>query len=524
MKKYFTFIGIILIITTFNLTDCRSEVKEGDTLKFWSVSYIDWMQPPLPPQTEIIAVCQKISQSCYVFMEINASNNPASAIIDQFVSVFDTLIATRLPQLYGPIPDALDNDPRVYILFIAPTWWGGYFDPTHQMTDDFVRQKWNIRSSEHELIFVSLPNANYNPAEIVTHEFGHLLHWGNDHSPEPPDNPVKYWEDTWVDEGFSTFSPIYLFSIPYYSNIPDDPFFATNPATSLIYFSSYSASSLFMEFMYEHYGKESYIKTLIKDQANGIEGINNTLKALGYSGTFNDVFQQWIIANYLDDNNYENGKYGYNLYNFSGCLISKDHNSFPAQGIDSLPAYSAKYIKISSINPQPVKIKFSGPVTSKSKVALIFKNTINDEITGIKNITLDATNSGEYIADSLGSGYNVIIMAVMNIDPIQPDATKRQYSYEIEPVNTGVQESNLNDNLTIQYNSSSEMINISFDSDSYITGNIKLSIVDVLGQTVYNNPGIGLPAEINTTFLHGGVFLVRAVYNNKIFSSKFLRY
>jgi hypothetical protein len=468
-----------------------------------------------------------VGQKCYVFSEVGASNAPSQNNISRFVATFDTLITVRLTELYGPIPDAIDNDPRIFILFIAPTWWAGYFDPTHQMSDSFVQQKWNIRSNEKEMIFASIGSPYDDPTEIIAHEFGHMLHWGQDHSPEPPDNPVKYWEDTWIDEGFSTFSPIYLFTMPYYNNVMQDAFFATNPALSLIYFldnSNYSSSNLWMVFMYEHYDKELFIKTLIKDQLNGIPSVNNTLKNLGYTETFDDVFQQWVIANFLDDTLYDGGKYGYKLFNFTGCRILQSFDTFPASGNDSLPAYSANYFQFTSQQLQPVKIQFYGTDTSKSRVALILKNRATNEIRGIKNIVLDQNNKGIFVADSFGSDYDEIIMVVMNVDPKLPQNATANYNFVIEPINNPVIDQPDKGSLDFQFKSNENILSITSNVTEGGSPTTKLIITDILGRIALDKSDISLPFEMNTSFLPQGMYLVKAVNGNSISFFKFLEY
>jgi hypothetical protein len=73
----------------------------------------------------------------------------------------------------------------------------------------------------------------------------------------------------------------------------------------------YGASYLFLLYLYEKYGGESFISSLVQEQANGIEGIENTLKNYGYRISFNRLFDNWTIANYLDNCRIADGRYGY---------------------------------------------------------------------------------------------------------------------------------------------------------------------------------------------------------------------
>jgi hypothetical protein len=137
---------------------------------------------------------------------------------------------------------------------------------------------------------------------VFAHEFQHLIHFDQD-----PDEPV------WVDEGCADLAGFICgyghpaSHVVYY--------IAYHPITSLTFWGSglqdYGASYLFVLYLYEKYGGESFITQLVQEQANGIEGIENTLQNCGYRIPFNRLFDNWTIANYLDDHSIAGGKYGY---------------------------------------------------------------------------------------------------------------------------------------------------------------------------------------------------------------------
>ena len=134
------------------------------------------------------------------------------------------------------------------------------------------------------------------------HEFQHLIHFDRDED-----------ELSWVDEGCATlaewlcgygFSPGHISEYLFW--------FWDTPLTIWEgYLSDYGASFLFTFYMYEHYGGADLIKDLVYEQANGIEGWNNVLAARGIWRRFDQIFQDWCIANYLDDTSIYWGLYGY---------------------------------------------------------------------------------------------------------------------------------------------------------------------------------------------------------------------
>jgi hypothetical protein len=279
----------IILLLVISQSNSFAQIQVGDTLNFWSVSYIDWQAGAIP-QRLITAVCNKVGDSCYFFIDTSVTLIPPQQQIDDLVETFDTGYSQNLTPIYGLIPDEFDNDPGIFILLVEPEGWTGYFDPAQQMADSFVFSTWGKHSSEREIIYISTDAFLYNIALFnLAHEFGHMLHWAQDHSPEPPGNPVTYWEDAWIDEAFAMFAGIYLMEDLTVPGVMDNSaFFATNPDLPLIHFISglsYNQVKLWLTFMYEHYGGLDFISTLIQDQANGIPGVRNTLNNLGYLNT-----------------------------------------------------------------------------------------------------------------------------------------------------------------------------------------------------------------------------------------------
>ena len=134
------------------------------------------------------------------------------------------------------------------------------------------------------------------------HEFEHLIHFDID-----PDEP------SWVDEGLADLAGFLCgyghpeSHVAYYM--------VYHPFTALTFWGSgledYGASYLFQLYLYEKFGGSPFVSALVQEQANGIEGIEKTLADFGYSETFDEIFDNWTVANYIDDTNKAGGKYGY---------------------------------------------------------------------------------------------------------------------------------------------------------------------------------------------------------------------
>ena len=519
MKKFslFLFTAIMLVLSI----PTPAQVQEGDTVTFWSVSYIDW--PPLwgTPQRQVEAVCKKAGDHCYVFVETSGTQ-PSQTAINNLVSRFDNEFIPQLTAVYGPVPDALDNDSAIYILALDESNWGGYYDPAHQMTESFVMATWGKHSNEHEMIFIASDSFDWSAEEICAHELGHLIHWRGDHSPDPVVNPTQYWEEAWVDEGFSTFAAVYLTENFYAQNELDvNTFFCGDPDIPLIYFSSYNQAELFMIFMYEHYGNWNYIDQMINNDLNGIDGVEATLDNLGFSEGFDDAFEQWCIANFIDDSVYAGGKYAYRHFRFNPAHVAVNHSAFPVNTVSSdLTSYGSDYVAFLSSSPKKIQIEFNGDPASKFRLAFIKIKTTGNQVISVTPVPLDVSNHATYNADSLGVTYNKLIMVAMNVDSTVHDGETAGYTYSASVI-SGVDDNDEERSISIFPNPAAELI--CFEVPDKFSG-CTLEIVDAKGEIVILEKAVGGKNKLNVQKLMPGLYTLHLLNGTKSISSRFVKF
>lgn len=494
-----------------------AQVQEGDTLNFWSVSYIDW--PPLwgSPQRQFKAVCKKSGTHCRVFVETTATM-PDQSKIDQLVATFDSAFYPSLVQKYGPVPDQMDNDPAVYIVALNEQDWAGYFDPGQQMPDTTVLQIWGRRSCQHEVIYVA---ADYfdGAQEISAHEFGHLIHWGRDHSPEPSE-PGIFWETAFVDEGFSTFAAEYLTGNLFQHNVFDgDAFFRSDPDIPLIYFSNYDQAKLFMTFMFEHYGQWDYISALINNQLNGWQGVDSTLRLLGYSTDFPEVFEQFCLANYLDDSTFMGGKYSYAHFRFPGCVETVYDNTFSSSPVSgTLSSFGSDYIGFMTDAPQPVQLVFQGDSLRKYRVAFLeMENT--DQVRKVVSRSPDASGRVIYVADSLGLAFNKLVMVAMCTDPNLDTTGVAPYSYYVLPL-ASVPGTSLENGLKVLPNPAKDKLFVELPAG--IVSGTPLEILDTNGILKASYPVGENSVSIDISQLPAGSYVIRIRLKDRLYSTRFV--
>jgi hypothetical protein len=146
----------------------------------------------------------------------------------------------------------------------------------------------------------------YEYEGTFAHEFQHLIHYDLDSD-----------ELLWVDEGCSTLAE-YICGYGFSSDLISE-YLIWHWDTSLTiwesYLSNYGVVFLWTFYIYEQYhegvGKRTLLWDLTHEQLNGIEGYERVLKRHHVKKTFDEIFQEWAIATYLDDTSFANGIYGY---------------------------------------------------------------------------------------------------------------------------------------------------------------------------------------------------------------------
>jgi hypothetical protein len=185
------------------------------------------------------------------------------------------------------------------------------------------------------------------------HEFEHLIHFDID-----PDEP------SWVDEGLADLAG-YLAGYGHSSGHVAN-YMVYHPLTALTFWGGgledYGASYLFQLYLFEKFGGADFVSALVAEQANGIEGIENTLAAFGFSESFDEIFDNWTIANYIDDTRKDDGKYGYETLDIGsadswGYSIEYALQNFWWGPSDATP-FAGNYEFLSGAGPQPYTAQY----------------------------------------------------------------------------------------------------------------------------------------------------------------------
>ena len=73
----------------------------------------------------------------------------------------------------------------------------------------------------------------------------------------------------------------------------------------------YGAAYLFLLYYAQHFGGYDAVGKLLAGDGRGEASFDTHLASPGINATFESIFKDWVVANYLDDKSVGSGQYGY---------------------------------------------------------------------------------------------------------------------------------------------------------------------------------------------------------------------
>lgn len=344
-------------LASFALEPCSDRKKD-----FWV-----WDTAVMPPRSvSVPATCRFIGPGSYLYV---ADDQWETYVDEDMARSFAVAFEYRLERIapvttleedvgildndraiFGELPDALDNDPRMYVLLVdIPDYvndegdvfrFDGYFNAYDQLTDEQAqRSTFGLyHSNEVEMLYL---NSRIRPVTepytlaVAAHELQHLIHYNYDTS-----------EEIWMNEALAEVAMLVngLFTdigwVQRYASDPSIPL-VTNTASG-----SYGAYLLWGMYLYEQVGP-GFMFTLQEEQQDGITGLNRALNTVGRNTEFEALFLDWVVANYLQDPSLEDGRYG---YTFTAELPTLGSRAVMSESValyeDAVEAFGVHYIEV----------------------------------------------------------------------------------------------------------------------------------------------------------------------------------
>lgn len=322
------------------LQEMRSDLNAGSQEDFFVTDTIT------DTTYTINATLQVVSPNAYWYVDDELDIRDED--LQQAAREYESTIRPTLLEAFGDVWNpGVDGDPRLTVLHTdLGGGVAGYFDSRHEFPLHI-----QPNSNEREMLYmdgVGLRPGSPSYMSVLAHELQHAIHWAHDSS-----------EESWVNEGLSEVANVEAGYEPTFIDA-----FLRRPSTQLTFWEElggsiphYGAATLFMLYLLEHYGDEGSLRSLIANPADGVEGISEFLRP--HSTTFDEVYADWLAANYLDS---DTGTYGY--ANRDVQVRKIDNIDRPGDTTGYLAPYSSRYFNLSKLSGD-LFIEFNGDTTMR---------------------------------------------------------------------------------------------------------------------------------------------------------------
>jgi hypothetical protein len=392
--------------------------KVGDEREFYAMNMIS------KAQYSLNASLRAVSDKAYIFVENGRS--VASSKIESLLTSFDGIYETITSQ-FGPPPDSIDGDSRIYILIMdivdgaQPNGMRmlGYFSPINQYRNALLSRLTDWRSNEVELLYIdhiSLDLATGMAESVVAHEFTHLVQWARDAE-----------ESIWINEGIA----VWVEAMLGYEVDSRISAFESKPDTPLLDWSGsledYGAAYLFFAYISEKFGGTPAIAAIVKNRNQGTEGIEQALATLGKSTSFERLFSDWVIANYLDAPELNDGMYGYSTLDIH-LEPSVVENQYPiAHKMSRVKPWAAQYTEFEKEQSDSLNVTVYSN-GGDDIVAQIIE--IGDEI-DVSPVKLSGAQSGTALVAEVSSETVLVVTSQPDPPDMKRDYSSYTYSAEV---------------------------------------------------------------------------------------------
>lgn len=333
------------------------EYAVGDRINFWMESDVT--------EQAVEIEAEMVYKNDVVYMWVEVGRDFDHNALVQAADLFAERTYPTNRENFGSEPSpGIDGDPRLHILNYyeeATNVAGSFYSPSEYPREIVPT------SNEKEIFYINI--ANTPPSDdyyntVLAHEFQHMIHWAVDRN-----------EESWINEGLSEVA-VYLNGMG-----PSDatPFYFFDPDLQLNTWPEdsdtsphYAAGFLFGVYFHDRFGEEG-LRALVAHSGNGFAGVEAALEEIGASESGDDVFEDWAIANYLNDRNV-GPEYGYAELDLPGPELAGSHSSYPvtADG-QTVHQYGVDYIELTGNGP--LTIRFDGT----TQVKIIPANTANTD-------------------------------------------------------------------------------------------------------------------------------------------------
>ncbi len=252
---------------------------------------LEWNVNRQNGNVRVMAEVRHVSENAYWVFEDSFEIDQGRIV--QAAELFEQTIWPSVINTLGDVWNpGVDGDPRI-VIFHGQLRPGvaGYFAGVDQYPVA-IQPESNQREAIH-ISSTTLTLGGNGYLSTLAHELQHAVHWAADAG-----------EESWLNEGIAEIASGLAGFQPGSINS-----FLSKPNTSLVQWEpeifqaspNYGAAALFFDYIAGHYGGTETLRAIVNHPADGMESIDSILIGLGFNVTAKDVFEDWVVANLVDD-------------------------------------------------------------------------------------------------------------------------------------------------------------------------------------------------------------------------------
>lgn len=329
-----------------SLSMVTPEQRVGDQASFWVADEANNRYYPVK------AILQAVTANVYMYVADDLRLDQGR--LGEAARVFEEKIYSVNRRFFGPEPRVgLDGDPRVTILHAKIPGVAGYFTSV----DTYPRSV-QLYSNERKILYINVDAVSPGSDDyysVLAHEFEHMIHWN-----------TNKLEQTWIKEGAAEVATEAV-NLPSNSGV----FFESRPDTQLTGWtgskedvaSHYGAAYLFLSYFLGRFGGYEAAVDLLTSETRGPETFDSFLARRGHKLTVDDVFKDWVIANYLDETGVRDPRYRYDKQAVKVATTDRVTSSTGWRD-RTVNQFAADYIEING-RSSSATIRFQGDQTNR---------------------------------------------------------------------------------------------------------------------------------------------------------------
>lgn len=329
-------------------TTSTTDHQVGERATFWIADETN------DTYVKVNTTLKVVTPHAYMYLADDA--NVDQATLEAAAKVFEDKVYAGDRHYFGEEPSVgLDGDPHVSIVNADIPGLGGYFTSV----DEYPRSV-HPYSNERKAIYINVVAARPGSTTyygILAHEFEHMIQWH-----------TSRVEESWVKEGSAEVATE---AANLGGNSGAVQAFEAEPDTQLDAWADsngdvmphYGAAYLFISYFLQHFGGYSSAADLLTGDTKGPDSFDRFLASHGYKQTFDDVFDDWVVANYLDESGTKNPQYLYDKLKVQ--VPPTDRITGPSGWQDrTVDQFAADYLDLSG-SWSDAKIHFQGDQTTR---------------------------------------------------------------------------------------------------------------------------------------------------------------